>query len=462
MANHRFECEVAIVGGGPAGALLAKILAGRGRRVLIVHRRGPRHGVPEETMVAGAQRLLERQGLLDIVTRHCMNGTQRHAAVWGSDRIVDRAVEEHRGFKIQRQLFDSELRQLAVASGAVLWTDASPNGRWVGPTTEVLRSQTPHSVRAQLWVYATGRGTGPRQLDVTVERELTPTIALSSTVPADVFAASTDAQDVTVVEAVREGWLWWLSLANGDAHLSLVCDRDEVRQQGRDTVWRRAVSSARGPARLMPIDRRPTAGTIATPRFLSTAEPVLLIGDAASALDPLSSQGLEKSLSSAERAALTIQTILDGAESAPRMIAVHAEWERALFGAHARQTGQFYWSEERFVDTPFWQPRRVQPPNRPLPDRFRVDPRVTEDETWEPLGHHLTPKRAFLSPTGERLSVLGPVRLERILDLIDDSTTIADVVTGATADPELFALRPSQMEPLLGELFSRGFLIAAE
>ena len=70
-----------------------------------------------------------------------------------------------------------------------------------------------------------------------------------------------------------------------------------------------------------------------------------MIGDAASTVDPLSSQGLEKALASADAAACAILTALETPTLTGQAFAHHAAWERGLLHGHARQTTAMYTSE---------------------------------------------------------------------------------------------------------------------
>ena len=85
------------------------------------------------------------------------------------------------------------------------------------------------------------------------------------------------------------------------------------------------------------------------------------IGDAASTVDPLSSQGLEKAFASAADAALTLDAVLANAHDAAAEDELRARrraWERRLFRTHAARTLAYYARETRFGDRPFWRRRR--------------------------------------------------------------------------------------------------------
>src|SRR6185436_8954790 len=97
------SCEVLVSGAGPAGAVLATILARAGRDVVLVHRAGP-ESVVEETIVPSARPLLARLGLLGLLDAPEFRGTKRSGRVWGTNEVVTHAHDETlRGFKVARR-----------------------------------------------------------------------------------------------------------------------------------------------------------------------------------------------------------------------------------------------------------------------------------------------------------------------------------------------------------------------
>jgi flavin-dependent dehydrogenase len=346
--------DVAVIGAGPAGATAAAALAGAGLKVALLHRDGPRAGAAEETLVPAARRVLERSGALECVELLGFHGRARHASVWSEPVLRVRDEREgERGFQVERRTFDAALRERAARAGAQLVE--------VGQVTIDERGREVHArtadagelmIQARAVIVATGRATPDSLAHLATVVELPATLALSTTLSVQHELAQTN-----VIEAVREGWLWWLPLADGRVELTLFCDREEERGAGREALWSAALRGAVGPAR--EVQARPERGTLATARLRASAAPILVCGDASCALDPLSSQGLETALASAQHAAHCARSVVEGRSELAFAALERRAWDARLWHAHRRQTTEFLRSEGRFVDAPFWRARQA-------------------------------------------------------------------------------------------------------
>lgn len=346
--------DVAVIGAGPAGATAAAALAGAGLKVALLHRDGPRAGAAEETLVPAARRVLERSGALECVELLGFHGRARHASVWSEPVLRVRDEREgERGFQVERRTFDAALRERAARAGAQLVE--------VGQVTIDERGREVHArtadagelmIQTRAVIVATGRATPDSLAHLATVVELPATLALSTTLSVQHELAHTN-----VIEAVREGWLWWLPLADGRVELTLFCDREEERSVGREALWSAALRGAVGPAR--EVQARPERGTLATARLRASSAPILVCGDASCALDPLSSQGLETALASAQHAAHCARSVVEGRSELAFAALERRAWDARLWHAHRRQTTEFLRSEGRFVDAPFWRARQA-------------------------------------------------------------------------------------------------------
>jgi len=426
--------DVKILGGGPAGTCCALRLKQWGLRVALAPGNPRPHPLPEETLVDSARPLLEEWDLLDVVTER-WPGTPRHAVVWGDDELRWRAgVDASPGYKVHRPELDGLLLRRAVDAGVTLADDAS----------------------ARITVLATGKlHPGGASPVITVDAR-PQTVALYG------FVTEPDAwDDTTVVEAVAEGWWWWLPLRDGRASLALLADAEEVAARGRDAVIRSACATARGPAARFQPDR--WRGMIAQARLRTAPLPFLLTGDAASTIDPLSSQGVEKALASAEETAYVVNTMLQDNDAWAELQRHHRAWERSLFNAHDERARSLYQREARFGDAPFWRKRgAATPPPRSdelLPRRVGPAPSLGPATSWARRGQSLTPERAWTLGDALPLARIGDVPLGPLLDLIGDGASPDDVVRGASRVPELFLSTPGRVRGALERLLQRGWLV---
>jgi hypothetical protein len=109
----------------------------------------------------------------------------------------------------------------------------------------------------------------------------------------------------------------------------------------------------------------------------------LLVGDSASTFDPLSSQGIQKAVTSALAAAPVINTILRYPDRSVSAVEFYNSRERTQFVAHLAALARLYGRERRWTDKPFWQ-RHGRGPNWPLADNEAANSRpLVNDEKIE-------------------------------------------------------------------------------
>jgi flavin-dependent dehydrogenase len=113
--------RVAVVGGGPAGAVAALVLARRGLDVVVIEsRKGPGQKIGE-TLPPSLTPLLQRLGLAGLLERDGQLRAEGIRAVWGGERAVDRAfLSDPRGlgWHVDRRDFEARLAVCAGQAGA--------------------------------------------------------------------------------------------------------------------------------------------------------------------------------------------------------------------------------------------------------------------------------------------------------------------------------------------------------
>lgn len=459
------ELDLLVVGAGPAGSLCAALCAEQGLDTLLVHRPARRHpGLSHETLVPAAVELCARHGLAEMLLREGFLEPLRHGTVWGEDVLRWRAPDPRHGSrghgaKVAREVFDEHLREHALRRGAVI----DEGGRVVaqGDRIRLERADgTVEELAPRVRVCAVGR-TADAFVPCDLREDLPATLAV--TLPA---VAPGDFADATVIEAVRAGWLWWIPRSDGTVELTLFCDREELASTGREALLCEALASARGPARTVNAGEvSPTReGSVATVAFRRAHdERWLLIGDAASTIDPLSSQGLEKALSSGEHGALCARELLAG-DVAPELVREHAwSFELGLYLAHLDRTRATYASETRFTGEPFWRARSRLVGSPPLPGRTRPAPDLRRGPTLVRRGQRLCEARGFRLADGRTVSSLGTVSIDALLALHEDGTrTLEELCRRAPSRPELRSLTPRTLAVCLTELVRLGLLVGDE
>jgi flavin-dependent dehydrogenase len=311
---------IAIVGGGPAGAVLAARLADTGREVVVLERS------PVWTWRAGgvftspaAVAALRRAGLdpetLAAVARpipamrvETLAGTA-FRLTYGTETGGEPAV----GF--DRAGLDPALLSLAEVAGADVrrgWhvTDADPRQRTLTARDPSGKATT---IRASVVVGADGlHSVVARGADVARPARLDPRVGLTYHLPDTDPETCRDAR----MQVLRDGYVGIAPVAGGRVNVGIVLGgswRPVLRRRGARAVADSIVAA------IPPTEEDPAIWRHGSPsdhvagawplghRVTRRAGPGwLLIGDAAGFLDPFTGEGLHRALVSAELAAAAI------------------------------------------------------------------------------------------------------------------------------------------------------------
>lgn len=140
--------DTVIIGGGPAGAICALVLARDGHRVLVIDRhRFPRHKACGDLLIPDSLTVLDRVRLLDRVNRAAHS--IRRIRVFSPSRVEFEVAGRYLALK--RYYLDAHLMQAAVEAGATLAKAAactvepsadSPAAVRLADSSLILRSRT--------------------------------------------------------------------------------------------------------------------------------------------------------------------------------------------------------------------------------------------------------------------------------------------------------------------------------
>ena len=258
---------------------------------------------------------------------------------------------------ISRARFEAMLRARAVQSGASLRTRTRAVAvRRTGREFEVELGpgralRAPWVVDASGWRawFARRQGANRRRLD----RMLA--IVRFAALRSGTFTAQ------TVVEAAPYGWWYGARLPGDLVGTMLMTERGAARAltSGGHTGWRELLS---GTSLLAP---RLDACSLADERFRSYSvvsalldrvegDGWIAVGDAASAYDPIASQGIHKALADAADASRAIAAAAGRAAPPPWR---YGERVAARFDDYLANRAHLYALERRWADRPFWSGR---------------------------------------------------------------------------------------------------------
>ena len=165
----------------------------------------------------------------------------------------------------------------------------------------------------------------------------------------------------TVIESFSEGW-WYTALAGEHRIISCMTDMDVARRLAlyHEDRWRSLLSQTQW------IQRSIGGGTLCGAAIICTANSVrrdpvgasawLAVGDAASIFDPLSSQGIIKSLRSGIFAAYAIADCL--VKSDRRGLTRYTRFIQQEFTSYRRAHMHYYSEERRWPESCFWRRRQ--------------------------------------------------------------------------------------------------------
>jgi flavin-dependent dehydrogenase len=326
-AGSASERDVAIVGGGIAGSLLARQLRKRlpDLRVVVLERgAGSAPKVGESTVEIASHYLVRRQGLGGYLYEHHLpkNGLRYFFDGEGRDTPLTEMSEMgtinlpfHAAFQLDRARLEPDLLEMCRAEGIEVRLGARVREIELGEggashTLSVETAQGDERLRARWVVDAAGRqGFLARQLGL---REDEPLHQIGSVWGrfeglADVDHLGDDAfrgrvrhttRGLSTIHFLRPGyWIWLIRLRGGLTSVGVVGAPTRDRALRTPEGFRAFLDEHAALRGILAEAKAVDHGSMAriaygTKRFLS-AERFSLIGEAATAADPLSSPGLD-------------------------------------------------------------------------------------------------------------------------------------------------------------------------
>ena len=322
--------DAIVIGGGPAGATTATVLAQHGRRVLLLEReRFPRYHIGESLMPY-TWFTFKRLGVLDWLRqsgsplKHSVQFVSMSGKVSQPFYFFETIKHDCAStWQILRSDFDQMMLENAATQGADVRQGAAvrdvltESGRVVGVHAD-LAGRGSETYRAQVVVDATGRDTllasklGWKRRDADLNK-----ISIFTYFKGALRDPGLDEGATTVAYIPDKGWFWYIPLANDTVSVGVVAERDYLYRDTRDpeAIFCRESEGCRWIGRhLAPgnyLGPMRVTGEFSYRATRAAGDGFCLVGDAFSFLDPVFSSGVFLALKSGELAADAIHASLD-------------------------------------------------------------------------------------------------------------------------------------------------------
>jgi flavin-dependent dehydrogenase len=373
--------DAVVIGGGPAGASVGRLLASWGHRVLLLTKRiDPARGLAE-SLPPSTRKLLATVGVLEEMERAGFYRTTGNTVWWGSR---ERRVEtfepsgDASGFQVFRPDLDRLLRDSAARAGVQVYDDVTVRGVRVeagaaakgeSATDELARVEYEQdgqrsSVACRFVLDCSGRaGVVARQ----GYRRYEPGGRMQAFIGVWQRDAGWDLPDETqtLVETYEDGWSWSVPISRSTRHVGAMLDATTTRITRGPTIGEAYRAELAKTRELQALMAQATlrhvwacdaslyaADAYAGPRFL-------LVGDAGSFIDPLSSFGVKKALASAWLAAIVVHTCLTHPDRQAVALDFFTRWERQVYASNLRRTRDFARRAHEQHPAAFWEARAM-------------------------------------------------------------------------------------------------------
>ncbi|HEY1857089.1 NAD(P)/FAD-dependent oxidoreductase [Acidocella sp.] len=331
------DCDVLVVGGGPAGATIAALLAENGRRVILLEKdRHPRFHIGESLLPHNLP-LFDRLGVRAQIEASSMrkHGIEFVSPYHGKTVRYDFANAWDKrfpySFQVRRSTFDHILLQNAAAKGATVIEGCRatsvdfPEGGSPVITSRDEEGRT-RQWRAAFVVDASGRDTllaaqlgvkerNPRNTSAAIFGHFTGARRLEGKAEGNISIVWFD-----------NGWFWFIPLSDGTTSVGAVCPPAFFKDRGTDlkSFFMSIVASC--PEIADRLKDAVLAGDItATGNYSYGAKTTsgrhfIMVGDACAFIDPVFSTGVYVAMITAFWGAEAVETFLRAPERSTRAL----------------------------------------------------------------------------------------------------------------------------------------------
>lgn len=356
--------DAVVIGGGPAGSAIARLLAVWGHSVLVLTKAADPARGAAESLPPSTRKLLATVGVLESVDAARFYPTRGNTVWWGM-REGHAEQFDAPGYQVYRPEFDRVLLSGAADAGADVILGAQVQRVHIdapGARVEYQRDGRPATVAGRFAVDASGRAGVIARRGFRRHEPGFLTQAFIGEWQRDDGWALPDASH-TLVETYQTGWAWSVPRSATIRQVGVAVDGATTRTSRGPTLQSTYCAEVWKTRQLSALMAGATLGRVwacdaslysshayAGPQFL-------LVGDAASCIDPLSSFGVKKALASAWVGAVAIHTCLTHPDRQGIALDFFANQERQVYATSLRRSCEFAREAYAAHPHPFWAER---------------------------------------------------------------------------------------------------------
>lgn len=367
--------DVCVIGAGPAGSTIAKLLCELGYKVVLVEKeKFPRHNIGL-TLTPNINHFLQLLNIKDEISKAGFIKAKSPIICWTNDEAEKSSTNKQQGFHVDRGIFDQILLDSAKSSGVHIrqpyhskkprWIARSNgNGYWKIPLTGLDKQ----IITADFLVEATGDHS---LLHTRKTRYLPKTIATYA-----YWYIPELKQKQAIIEAGSEHWCWGVQ-TSGDTYLACVFSDPKALKSNAQNVeefYKQKLKQSDYLEFCLKGMRHSEIQVCSATCFYDNSpisERHIKVGNASFSIDPLSSQGVQKAIMSAYQGSIVVNTILSSEHETKNAIAFYKLIQKISLNQHKKWVQDYYFQHKKYKNNPFWKARSVQLTDASMEESFQ-------------------------------------------------------------------------------------------
>ncbi|MDQ3674026.1 MAG: tryptophan 7-halogenase, partial [Gemmatimonadota bacterium] len=286
--------------------------------------------------------------------------------VWwaGRDERVEQFAAGQFGYQVERPAFDAFLSREVAGAGAVVRTANVTRVELGQPTTIACEQDGESATLLASWVLdCTGRSGIIARAGWRRAEPAARTTAIVGVWERDDAWPTADPSH-TIVESGEEGWAWSVPVSSRRRYVTLMIDPTRTPLASRAGLLQAYIDQLARTRSLAPLVK---GARLLPPVFAREASPysadifarpgVLLVGDAGTFVDPLSSFGIKKALASAWLASVVVHSVVENPAIVDSALSLFNRREAAMYDSLRRSAAGLARDASAAHSTSFWEAR---------------------------------------------------------------------------------------------------------